>query len=167
MDVGLSFGTNQEDRFAHLRDARARVLALPGTRELASSSVYETEPVDVQPKYRDQGFLNTVMVVDITMSVDAFSDALHGIEKDMGRVRQDDRNAPRPIDIDIIYAEGVARDSAALTLPHARWAGRRFVVEPLAEIRPDLILQGYAQTVAEILNALPDVPTVSRLNTPW
>ncbi len=167
MDVGLSFGTNQDDRIAHLRDARTRVLKVPGARELARSAAYETEPVDVDPKYQDQAFLNSVMVVDISDTVDAFSDALHAIEEDMGRVRTEDRNAPRPIDIDIIYAEGVARDSNTLTLPHARWASRRFVVEPLAEIRPDLILEGYTKTVAEILQSLPDVPTVTRLDTSW
>ena len=79
-----------------------------------------------------------------------------------------DRNAPRTIDIDILYAGKTCIDSGGLLVPHPRWAGRRFVVEPLAEIRPELILPGAKQTVAEIVKNLPDDDeTCGRMNDTW
>ena len=80
----------------------------------------------------------------------------------MGRVRGMDRNAPRPIDIDILYADDVMIDDDDLTLPHPRWSERRFVVQPLADVRPALCIPGQNRTVAEILAGMPATPTVHR-----
>ena len=160
MEFGLSLGSNQGDRLRHLQEARARVVRLPGVTLLVKSPVYETEPVDVGPAYRDQPFLNAVLIVAGDCASDALSDALHGIETEMGRVRSADRNAPRPIDLDLLYAGTQMLATTRLTLPHPRWDQRRFVVQPLADVRPDLVLPGQARTVSAILFALPPKPDV-------
>ncbi len=85
----------------------------------------------------------------------------------MGRVRGDDRFAPRPIDIDILYADREIRDEASLTLPHPRWAARRFVLEPLADVRPDSILPGYTQRVIDLLANLGGENDVTPFSANW
>lgn len=167
MEFGISIGANLGDRLARLREARTHVAALAGTRLLASSAVYETEPVNVGPEHRDKAFLNAVLVVDSSLSPDAMGVALRGIEDAMGRVRTADRNSPRPIDLDVLYAGALVSAAPELTLPHPRWALRRFVVQPLADVRPALRLPGVGGTVAETLLALPAKPDVILLTRDW
>ena len=167
MEIGLSFGTNQENRLLHLRSAKDRVLASENVALVAASHIYETEPVDVRPEFADLPFLNSVMIVETALELNVLSDVLHDIEAQMGRVRSSDKNAPRPIDIDVIYADRVIMQTHELTLPHERWSHRRFVVQPLADVRPDLVLPGNHLTVNELLQELPQVPRVRRLDDIW
>ncbi len=167
MEIGLSFGTNQADRIEHLRSAKKRVLAEADVALITASPIYETEPVDVQPEFADQPFLNSVMIVETQLAPEQFADRLHEIESHMGRVRSSDQNAPRPIDIDVIYVDNITMQSDTLTLPHARWSQRRFVVQPLADVRPDLVLPGSTQAVKDILQDLPERPTAQRIATLW
>ena len=155
MEIGLGLGSNLDHRLDYLREATKRIAALPGTRLLAKAPIYETQPVDVQPVYEHLEYLNTVIIVESSMELSALSEAIHKIETDMGRVRGADRNAPRPIDIDILYAGNVKQADGILNLPHPRWATRRFVVQPLADVRPNLRLPGEKQTIAEVLKGLP------------
>ena len=155
MEIGLGLGSNLDHRLENLREAVQRVMGLPGTHLVAKAPIYETEPVDVKPEYRALEYLNTVIIVESTMELSAFSDAIHQIETEMGRVRTEDRNAPRVIDIDILYAGDIQRANGILDLPHPRWAQRRFVVQPLADIRPFLHLPGEKRKIADILNSLP------------
>ena len=85
----------------------------------------------------------------------------------MGRHRSLDRFAPRAIDIDIIYAGPSRIESGGLVLPHPRWLERRFVVQPLADIRPDLQLPGSQRTVKEVLDTLPEDSHVVLLTRDW
>ncbi len=167
MEFGISIGSNLGDRLAHLRAARTRIVALPDMRLTACSPLYETEPVDVGPVYRDQAFLNAVLIVESAQTPEAFAAALHAIEDALGRVRGADRNAPRPIDLDVLYAGDRTSADATLTLPHPRWAERRFVVQPLADVRPDLRLPGVSGTVREILLTLPARPEVLLFTRSW
>ena len=169
MELGLSLGSNLGDRLGNLREARRRIEALPGVVPLACSPVYETRPVGVAPATAHLWFLNAVLIVECAAELPAVSIALHAIEADMGRVRGPDPNMPRVIDIDVIYAGAARQADSALTLPHPRWAGRRFVVQPLADVRPGLRLPGEARTVAEVLAALPDEEGVRRIGaeTEW
>ena len=80
---------------------------------------------------------------------------LQAIEGALGRPREREKNAPRTIDLDLLYAEGLAIHSDELELPHPRLSSRRFVLEPLCEIRPELLLPGQSLTVRELLGALP------------
>lgn len=155
MEIGLSLGSNLGDRLVHLRRAAQRIAALPGVRIVAAAPVYETEPVGVQPVHAALKYLNTILIVEGPEDLDTLSESLHAIETDLGRRRSADRQAPRTIDIDVIYAGGVRRRDGKLDLPHPRWAERRFVLQPLADVRPDLILPDGGRTVTDQLARLP------------
>lgn len=133
----LSLGTNIEPRLANLEEARKRLNGIPSTRISKASSVIETEPVDVPKEFLDKKFLNQIVVVETTLGVKDFSDRIHKIEDDMGRVRGPVRNTPRTIDIDIITFDDIRIDTPELTLPHPRAHERDFVMKPLREIIPD------------------------------
>ena len=167
MEMGLSLGSNVGDREAHLQQAAAAVARLPDLQIIAQSPIYETEPVDVAEEYKDLPFLNAVLVVEAGQQAEDVSTAVHDIEARMGRKRGLDRNAPRPIDIDIIFAGKEMIDDEDLTVPHPRWAQRRFVVQPLADIRPDLLLPGSEQTVGQVLLSLPRLPEVILFTRDW
>jgi 2-amino-4-hydroxy-6-hydroxymethyldihydropteridine diphosphokinase len=167
VEYGLSLGSNLGDRLALLKAARDRVAQLPGVSTVEASAVYETEPVGVRPEYEDQPYLNAVLAVISTAHPNAMSEAVHAIEADLGRVRTEDRFAPRPIDIDILYAGDTMMEDEDLTLPHPRWAERRFVVQPLADIRPRLVFPGDHQTVRDVLRALPAEPAATRFTAEW
>jgi 2-amino-4-hydroxy-6-hydroxymethyldihydropteridine diphosphokinase len=167
MEIALSFGSNQGDRLRHLCEARARVVALPGVRLLAAAPVYETDPVEVAEEFRGQSFLNSVLIVDCSGGLHPFSTAMHAIEDAMGRVRAADRNAPRVIDIDIIYAGADHRSESQLQVPHPRWQQRRFVVQPLADVRPDAVLPGESCSVRAVLQGLPEVPRATLYRRDW
>jgi 2-amino-4-hydroxy-6-hydroxymethyldihydropteridine diphosphokinase len=85
---------------------------------------------------------------------------LQYIEQETGRIPSPIVNAPRLIDLDIIYAGNLQINEAHLTIPHPRWHTRRFVLQPLSDIRPDLIILGQNKTVMELLNSLKDNHTV-------
>lgn len=133
----LSLGTNIEPRQANLNEARERISNIPSTRISQISSVIETDPVDVPKEFLDKKFLNQVVIVETTLDVKDFSDAIHKIEDDMGRIRGPVRNTPRPIDIDIITFDDLQLNTPELTLPHPRAHERDFVMKPLLEIIPD------------------------------
>lgn len=157
MEIGLSLGSNLGDRLATLREAARRIGCLPGLRILAAAPIYETDPVDARPAYAHLRYLNTVLIVEApgNPSLPDLARRLHQIETDLGRVRLPDRNAPRTLDIDMLYAGSIQRADGILDLPHPRWAARRFVVQPLADVRPALVLPGETRSVAAILAALP------------
>lgn len=125
----LSLGSNLEPRRSRLAQAVAAVAAFPRTRIVAESEVEETEPVDVPEAFRGLKFLNQVVFVETDLPPREFSDRMHGVEDDLGRVRTA-RNGPRTVDIDLIDYEGVVSDAPALTLPHPRAMEREFVTKP-------------------------------------
>lgn len=167
IEIGLSLGSNLGDRLENLRAARAALGALPGVEVVAASPVYETEPVDVGPRYRDLPFLNAVLIVRSGLAPRGLAAEVHAVEAAQGRQRGDDRNAPRPIDIDLVYAGELRIQTPELVLPHPRWASRRFVVEPLAAVRPALRLPGEDRTVLEVLSSLPKTPNVVVFAATW
>lgn len=167
MEIGLSLGSCLGDRLAHLRDARRAIGALRDVSVCAASPVYETEPVGVQPAFAGLPYLNAVLILETERDLDALRVELSDIEAAAGRVRSADRFAPRTLDIDILYAGDLRRDSATLTVPHPRWAERRFVVQPLADVRPDLVLPGCAETVRQRLDAIPLTPAVRLFADVW
>jgi 2-amino-4-hydroxy-6-hydroxymethyldihydropteridine diphosphokinase len=160
----LSLGSNQGDRLAWLKRAGLELLALPDTRCVAFSPVYETDPVGVPAEFAAHLFLNCIIVVETRLAPDAFSAAIHAAEERLGRTRGSAPNQPRTIDIDIITFGSLHVASPALTLPHPRACERRFVLQPLADLRPDFVFPGDAKTVSERLNALPPEPRVNRID---
>jgi 2-amino-4-hydroxy-6-hydroxymethyldihydropteridine diphosphokinase len=158
MEVGIGLGSNLGERLEALRSGVRAVGALPAVRILAVSPVYETEPVDVPAAFRHLPYLNAALAVACAASLPRLAADLRAIEEALGRVRGSERNAPRALDLDLIYAGEVVLQTAELTLPHPRWAARRFVVAPLADIRPTLIVPGQRRSVSAILAGLPERP---------
>ena len=132
--VVLCLGSNIEPRRAYLDRAQAALCALPATRFSSASETEETEPVGVPPEFASLKFLNRILVVETALSPEDLSARMHQVERDLGRVRGNVRNAPRTIDIDMVDYEGVVSDDPALTLPHPRARERAFVTAPLRRL---------------------------------
>jgi len=167
MEVGLSLGSNISNRLDNLKEARRRILTLPGIKLITQSPVYETEPVGVKPEYQHLDFLNAVLIFEGPCTVHECFDHLHQIEDEMGRHRGMDRFAPRPIDIDMIYVDKLVIQSGGLVIPHPHWRERRFVLQPLADVRPSLVLPGSEKTVGEILASLSKAEEVTLFARDW
>ena len=162
MRCGIALGSNIGDRMAHLRAARSALESLhQGEIAPLVSPVYETEPVDCKPG--DASYLNAVMEIETDLEPGALLHALQQIERSMGRPTQHERNAPRTLDLDLLFAGNLILQSAELTLPHPRIATRRFVLQPLADLRPGLVLPNADRPVTALLSTLPLSPAV----IPW
>ena len=128
----LGLGSNLGDRAEHLRTA---IDSLPGVVRV--SDLYETDPVGGP----DQGpYLNMVVEIDTALAPRDLLGVCHRIESAAGRVR-DVRWGPRPLDVDILWIDGVTVDDSDLEIPHPRMWERRFVLEPLHELAPDLVVE--------------------------
>jgi 2-amino-4-hydroxy-6-hydroxymethyldihydropteridine diphosphokinase len=127
--------------------------------------VYETEPIGTGP---DAGhFLNAVVEVEFRGQPSELLDALQTIEAAQGRPSKRPRNAPRTLDLDILYVGNLVLSNQEIVIPHPRLHLRRFVLAPLANIRPDLILPGQHNTVAELLGLLADPAKVEVTAREW
>ncbi len=155
MRTGIGLGSNLGDRLAAIRAARDAIVALAGVASPAlSAPVFESDPVDCAPG--TPAFLNTVIEIDYDGHAVTLLDALRAIEVSLGRPSKHPRNVSRPIDLDILYVGNLALRNEEIVIPHPRLAQRRFVLAPLAAIRPDLILPGQMKSVAQSLAELPD-----------
>lgn len=166
-EFGISLGSNMGLRLRNLRAARRALAAVPGVEVVACSPVYETEPVGVPGVFRRHRFLNAVVIVSGPFAPERLLTALRRIERALGRPARHPKNTPRTIDLDLLYAGRQRRRSRRLTLPHPRWAQRRFVVRPLADVRPQLKLPGCGSTVRAALLPLPKKPKVVLLHRKW
>lgn len=166
MRIAIALGSNTGDRLAHLRAGREAISRWHDAPTPARfSPVYETEPVDCPPG--SAPFLNAVM--EITTSQEP-ADILAGcrvVEIALGRQAAAPRHAPRPLDLDILYAGDRRISTAALVIPHPRMASRRFVLQPLAQLRPELVLPGQSRSIAQLLAALPTKPAVTLFAEHW
>ncbi|MDI6870879.1 MAG: biotin--[acetyl-CoA-carboxylase] ligase [Bacillota bacterium] len=132
--VYVGLGANVGDRAGNLFRARRTMAALPGTRLVAVSRLYETEPVG----YRDQPwFLNQVVELETELPPRELLEFLLDIETELGRVRTV-RWGPRALDLDLLLYGPMELSTLALTLPHPRMWNRAFVLAPLAELAPEL-----------------------------
>jgi 2-amino-4-hydroxy-6-hydroxymethyldihydropteridine diphosphokinase len=167
METGFSLGSNIGGRLRLLSQAKTLILMEKQVKFVDQSSAYETEPVDVKEEHRALKFLNAVLIVESPYTAEDWLSKIKKIEDTLHRVRTDDRNAPRTIDIDILFAGDEVVDSDWLQVPHPRWAERRFVVEPLAEVRPDLTLPGSKDSVRKILAQMPASDDVRLFSEKW
>jgi 2-amino-4-hydroxy-6-hydroxymethyldihydropteridine diphosphokinase len=146
----LGLGANLGPREATLLRAVDLLAASSGIEVLELSSLRETEPVGVT----DQAtFVNGALAVETTLSPHELLDTLLGVERELGRVREGERWGPRTIDLDLlVYADEVV-DEPGLRVPHQRLHERRFALEPLAELEPELEIPGRGR-VSELLAEL-------------
>lgn len=150
-----------------LRQAKTLILLEPQVKFVDQSPVYETEPVGVKPQYKSMKFLNAALIVESPYTAEEWLPKIKKIEKTLHRVRTEDSNAPRTIDVDIIFSGGTVIDSELLQVPHPRWSARRFVVQPLADVRPEMVLPGTKSPVQDILTALTDHSDVRLFSEKW
>ena len=157
-NVFLGIGSNVGDRIYFLAEAVKKLRKTPSTRVVKISSVYQTEPVGVKNQY---DFLNAVVLVQTSIGVSDFHSRIKVIEKEIGRVERN-RWGPREIDIDILLFGDRVINGTAMTIPHAEMANRRFVLQPLAEIAPEMIHPLSYKTVKVLLAECKDSNSVDR-----
>jgi 2-amino-4-hydroxy-6-hydroxymethyldihydropteridine diphosphokinase len=146
----LGLGSNVGDRRAQL-EAAVRELPANGVDVLASSSVYETEPVGLVLDQRE--FYNACLRVETELGPEELLAACKEIERMLGRVAGGVRHGPRPIDVDVLLLGSCEYSSGRLRLPHAEVVSRRFVLVPLLELDPELTLPD-GRALADALAAL-------------
>ncbi|MDN4057690.1 2-amino-4-hydroxy-6-hydroxymethyldihydropteridine diphosphokinase [Massilia sp. YIM B02769] len=133
----VGIGANLGDARANVRDALARLNAYPGCRLHAASGSWRTAPVDSS----GDDYINAVAAVDTGLDAHALLAALMHIEQAHGRERPY-RNAPRTLDLDLLMYGDAIIDTPTLVVPHPRMHERAFVLAPLLEIAPDIVIPG-------------------------
>ena len=158
----LGLGSNEGDRRANLQ-AAVEELWVHDIPVLASSSVYETEPVGEVTDQRE--FLNACVRVETELGPEPLLDRCKAIERALGRAPGGVRHGPRPIDVDLLLLEDLRYESERLRLPHREVTSRRFVLVPLLELDPELAVPG-AGRAADALAALGPGQDVRRAGPP-
>ena len=140
----IALGANLGDPAATVRAAFGALANLPDSRVLRCSSLYRTAPVGIadQPE-----FINAAAVLETLLAPEALLDALLDVEHRFGRIRAE-RNGPRTLDLDILLYDDRVLDLPRLTLPHPRLHLRAFVLQPLAELAPQLAIPGRGSIAA-------------------
>jgi len=152
--VFVALGSNLGDSRRIILDAMARLQELSPS-SLLKSSLWQTSPVNCPP--------NSPPFVNAVAALVPLLQKLRALEKEFGRPPKKVLNEPRSLDLDLIAFGTETRNSPELILPHPRAHLRRFVLQPLNEIAPDLILPGQSHTVSRLLAELPDKEIVTRL----
>ena len=135
----IGIGSNLGERELTIRDALALLAADPELDVEAVSSIRETEPVGVLDQPR---FLNAAIRLATELAPQPLLERLLAVEQQLGRVRTGQRYGPRTIDLDLLLYGDEVVDEPGLRVPHPRLAERRFVLEPLAELDPGLVVPG-------------------------
>lgn len=138
MKAWVGIGANLGDARANVLDALARLARLAGSTLLHTSSLYRTAPIDSG----GDDYINAVACLDTTLAPHALLAALQDIEQAHGRERPY-HNAPRTLDLDLLLYGDDTIASPSLTVPHPRMHERAFVLQPLLEIAPDIVIPGH------------------------
>jgi 2-amino-4-hydroxy-6-hydroxymethyldihydropteridine diphosphokinase len=159
----VSLGSNLGDSRRIILDAMARLQNF-SDQSILKSSLWQTTPVNCPPN--SPLFVNAVVgfAPQKKETPESLLQKLRALEKEFGRMSKKVLNEPRPLDLDLIAFGTETRNSPELILPHPRAHLRRFVLQPLSEIAPDLILPGQSYTVSRLLAELPDEEIVTRLD---
>jgi 2-amino-4-hydroxy-6-hydroxymethyldihydropteridine diphosphokinase len=159
----IALGSNLGDARKNVLQAIERLQAF-SERPLLKSSLWKTTPVDCPPDSAD--FVNAVvaLVPSESESPESLLKKLQALEKEFGRAPKKILNEPRPLDLDLIAFGNEVRSTPNLTLPHPRAHQRRFVLQPLAEIAPEIILPGKQKTIAQLLHELPRDDKLQKLS---
>jgi 2-amino-4-hydroxy-6-hydroxymethyldihydropteridine diphosphokinase len=161
----VALGSNLGDSSQLILDAMARLQTFSDA-PILKSSLWETTPVNCPPFSRK--FVNAIAGLEprADETPESLLAKLQMLEKEFGREPNEVRNAPRRLDLDLIAFGNEIRSTPELVLPHPRAHQRRFVLQPLSEIAPDLILPGQTATVLDILCDLPEGEAVEWLSSP-
>ena len=143
----IGIGANLGDARANVDDAVARLGLLPQSRLLRTSPYYRSAPIDSS----GDDYVNAVAAIDTRLSAEDLLVALHGIEADHGRERPY-RNAPRTLDLDLLLYGDAVIDTATLTVPHPRMLERAFVLRPLLDIAPAIVVPGHGRAASFFSN---------------
>mgnify|MGYP001563118070 FL=1 len=154
--VGL--GSNLQLPARQIEDALGLLAEVPGTRFVAASSLYRSTPFG---GVEQPDFVNAVAALLTTLPPGDLLAALQGIEHRQGRERDGSRWGPRVLDLDLLVYSGVTVDEPGLTVPHPGIAERNFVLLPLGEIAPDLVIPGLGRVAGLPVNK--DEPRISRI----
>lgn len=146
----VAVGSNRGERVQECLEAIREVAAIPGVRLQGVSRLYETEPVGLEGQ---QWFINGVFEVSTGLAPLELLTRLLEIETRHGRTRTV-RWGPRSLDLDLLFYDEMVLDHPRLTIPHPRLHERRFVLEPLCEIRPTLVHPVLGEPVARLLSTL-------------
>jgi 2-amino-4-hydroxy-6-hydroxymethyldihydropteridine diphosphokinase len=166
MRTAVALGSNLGDRLDNLRAARQQISDLADIQPpVLASAIYETDPVDCEPEAPK--FLNAVVEFGYNGDPLQLLKKLKGVEGALGRPREHARNVSRKIDIDLLYIGDTSVNEGELELPHPKMYLRKFVLQPLADIRPELILPRQAKTVRELLAQLNDTCNVVCVRNDW
>src|SRR6266404_218940 len=160
----IGIGSNLGDRRSLCLEALRRLEKLPSIRIIAVSSLYETEPVG---EGYSSSFLNGAAELSTTLSPRELLTAVLSIEADLGRDRSREGSKvgrDRTIDVDILLFGDLVLHEPGLTIPHPRLHERRFVLEPLADIAPDVIHPVFKERVSDLLKRLSDPHRVRRIS---
>ncbi|HEX7517130.1 MAG TPA: 2-amino-4-hydroxy-6-hydroxymethyldihydropteridine diphosphokinase [Chthoniobacterales bacterium] len=166
MRAGVALGSNLGDRLANLRNARNDIAALSGVRpSMRASAIYETEPVGCERGAAK--FLNAALEFEYAGEAQDLLRELAVIEKLLGRPPTHALNVSRTIDLDLLYFGDLEIENAELQLPHPRLTEREFVLRPLADIRPDLVLPKQTESVRALLLRRTNAGAVVRVVGEW
>ena len=166
MRTAIGLGSNIGDRLENLRAARNAIFDLENVKPpILCSAVYETEAVDCEPGAGR--FLNAVVEFEYEGDPARLLEQLIHIEEALGRKRDHPKNVSRTIDIDLLYCGDQQIDNERLQLPHPRMHLRKFVLQPLADIRANLILLGQAKNIRELLGEVEQSGEVIRFAAEW
>jgi len=166
MRTAVALGSNLGDRLENLRAARRQITELHRVQPpILSSGIYETEPVDCEPGALK--FLNAVVEFDYEGNSVQLLEQLVQIEESLGRKRDHRKNVSRTIDIDLLYCGDRQIDNKRLQLPHPRMHLRKFVLQPLADIRPELIVPGQTKAIGQLLAQRKESGEMIRLKDDW
>jgi 2-amino-4-hydroxy-6-hydroxymethyldihydropteridine diphosphokinase len=149
---GLALGSNLGDRASLLHAGLAALQESAPITGLRVAPMYETAPVDCPPG--SQSFVNSAAVFFCALEPQDLLLVLQTIERRLGRPSEREVNAPRPLDLDILFVDDLVINTPGLIVPHPRMTQRAFVMQPLADLVPDLVLPGQTKTVAELLTTL-------------
>jgi 2-amino-4-hydroxy-6-hydroxymethyldihydropteridine diphosphokinase len=166
MRTAVALGSNLGDRLVNLQAARKAIVGLAGAQlPILASAIYETEPVGCESGA--EKFLNAVVEFHYEGDPVSLIEELIRIEEGLGRQRDHPKNVSRKIDIDLLYIGETEINKRKLELPHPRMHVRKFVLQPLADIRPELILPGQTKTVRELLGGLEESSEAVRFMDEW
>lgn len=166
MRTAVALGSNLGDRLENLRIARQQIIELDRIQPpVLSSGIYETEPVDCE--LGALKFLNAVVEFDYEGDPVQLLEQLVRIEESSGRKRDHPKNISRTTDIDLLYYGDCQIDNERLQLPHPRMHLRKFVLQPLADIRPELIVPGQTKAIRQLLAEREESGEMVRFTGDW